>query len=73
MCLAPLQVTDPTYMSDDGTVVAIFYLSKRVDGFQLFSNLSDEAMVSASNAFLLEVSRTTSSSLSFCRTRIPKR
>jgi Domain of unknown function (DUF1877) len=46
-----------TYMSDDGTVAAIFYLSKRVGGFQLFSNLSGDAMVSASSAFLLEVKK----------------
>lgn len=46
-----------TYLSDDGTIAAIFYLSKRVGGFQLFSQLTGDAMVSASNAFLLEVKK----------------
>jgi len=47
-----------TYLSGDHTVVAIFYLSEHaVGGYQLFSQLKEDALVSASNAFVVQVTK----------------
>jgi len=46
------------YLSGDHTVVAIFYLSEHaVGGYQLFSQLKEDALVSASNAFVVQVTK----------------
>jgi hypothetical protein len=46
------------YLSEDHTVVAIFYLSARaVGGYQLFCLLDGDALVSASSAFVVQVTK----------------